>query len=125
MSQSNLAPHNLPSLEKMVRALMKSIKATDRQRQSLQVETKEIEEYYNPRREFNRWSQSQAGREWKQQKWEKQNKCCAICSKPVDFYASHIDHIKPIASYPELNLNLKNLRITHPHCNLSREKSCL
>lgn len=75
---------------------------------------------YDPRHEFECWRNSKEGEIWKQQQYKIQNGCCAICRQPTPFKGSHIDHIKPISLYPDLNIDPKNLQITCPPCNISK-----
>lgn len=79
-----------------------------------------IKDKYDPRTQFNLWRQSQDGKEWKQQKYIAQNFRCAKCGCSMLLEGAHIDHIKPISTHPELNLDTRNLRLVHPLCNLTK-----
>ncbi|WLT37946.1 HNH endonuclease [Synechocystis sp. B12] len=59
-------------------------------------------------------------KKWKQNQYEKQQgKCayfgCAFVAQSPEYL--EIDHIKPIATHPELSVNIKNLRLLCPPCN--------
>ena len=61
-----------------------------------------IKQKYQPRSEFNRWRNSEEGKLWKEQQYQKQKQCCAICQTKIELKWSHIDHIKPLAPDPPL-----------------------
>ncbi|MEO1132239.1 MAG: HNH endonuclease signature motif containing protein [Cyanobacteria bacterium J06639_1] len=86
-------------------------------------EVEEIQKYYHPRAEFNRWRDSSEGREWKLAQYYRQKGCCSICQNSIEVKGAHIDHIKPISTFPELNLSLSNLRVTCADCNLRKGSS--
>lgn len=80
----------------------------------------EIDKKYDPRHQFNLWRNSTAGRQWRKQKFREQLGCCAICGGKMEPSHIHIDHIEPISKRPDLALELTNLRLTHPPCNLEK-----
>jgi 5-methylcytosine-specific restriction endonuclease McrA len=110
------------STEELVGKILRSRKDIAKIRLSIDMTVAKIERKYSPRAEFDTWRNSDDGQKWRVQQYSLQNRCCAECKQPVELKDSHIDHIKPIAKYPQLNLDLSNLRITHPSCNLSRSK---
>ncbi len=79
-----------------------------------------IKAKYDPRAEFNRWRESLEGKSWKEKQYKNQKGCCAICKQLIPLKGSHIDHIKPLASYPDLALDTRNMQITCPDCNISK-----
>ena len=88
-----------------------------------EIKIKKIKEKYEPRNQFNAWRNSQEGKQWKEEQYNKQNKGCPICQKPIlSLKGSHIDHITPIYTHPHLALSTKNMRITHAHCNILRNR---
>ena len=108
------------STEKLVVEILLFRKNVAKFRSSIDLTVAKIERKYSPRAEFNTWRNSDDGQKWRVQQYGLQNRCCAECKKPLELKDSHIDHIKPIAKYPQLNLDLRNLQITHPSCNLSK-----
>lgn len=74
----------------------------------------------DPRRQFNLWRTGSEGKHWKRQQYERQERKCALCGEYVHISHAHIDHIKPIAKYPDLALNPDNLQLVHPKCNLRK-----
>ncbi len=110
------------STEELVGKILRSRKNVAKIRFSIDLVVAKIEKKYSPRAEFDNWRNSDDGQKWRIQQYNLQNRCCAECKKPLELKDSHIDHIKPIAKYPQLNLDLRNLRITHPSCNLSRSR---
>lgn len=86
----------------------------------LQQREENINNRHNPRKIFNDWRNSTEGKQWKQSQYEKQQgKCgCFGCSfvAPSPEYLE-IDHIKPIATHPELAIEPTNLRLLCPPCN--------
>lgn len=88
--------------------------------EKLQRREENIRGYYTPRNVFNRWRDSIEGKKWKQNQYEKQQgKCacfgCAFVAQSPEYL--EIDHIKPIATHPELSVNIKNLRLLCPPRN--------
>ena len=80
----------------------------------------QIKARQDPRRQFNLWRNSSEGKNWKQRQHEKQDRKCPLCGLYVHIRYAHIDHIKPIAKYPDLALHLDNLQLVHPQCNLTK-----
>jgi 5-methylcytosine-specific restriction endonuclease McrA len=76
----------------------------------------------DPRVQFNQWRNSREGREWKKKQYQEQQQSCAICKEAISLRNAQVDHIKPIADYPELSTEPSNLRLTCQHCNLTRPK---
>jgi 5-methylcytosine-specific restriction endonuclease McrA len=108
------------SAEELVREILQSRKKVSKIRLSIEPTIAKIEKKYSSRAEFDTWRNSNDGKQWKIQQYDRQEYCCAECKKFVELKDSHIDHIKPLAKYPELNIDLSNLQITHPSCNLSK-----
>ncbi len=108
------------STAELVGEILRFRKKATKIRLSIEQTVTKIESKYCPRSEFDTWRKSNDGKNWKARQHILQNYCCAECKQHVDLKDSHIDHIKSIAKYPELNLDLKNLQITHPSCNLSK-----
>jgi 5-methylcytosine-specific restriction endonuclease McrA len=73
-----------------------------------------------PRRRFQRWISTQEGIEWKKGQFHKQRCCCDNCLKEIDFKFSHVDHVKPLAKYPDLAIYPSNLRILCANCNIRK-----
>lgn len=92
----------------------------DKQLEGFNKDVETIEAYYAPRAEFDRWKTTDVGKEWKAKQFKSQKGCCAICKINIQLKGSHIDHIKPIAKFPHLNLDTKNLQILCPDCNLRK-----
>ncbi len=110
--------------EELVRNLLKTKSQLEGKLSELKSIAKEIHTKYEPRQEFQRWRDSQEGQTWKCKRYRKQKQRCAICQQPIQLKGSHIDHIKPISTYPNLALNTQNMQITCPDCNLSKNKRC-
>lgn len=104
----------------LVFELLQAKKQTDSVLAEMRFRAEEIHEYYLPANRFKRWRDSQEGKLWKKQKWQKQNCCCSICKQEIPLLGSHIDHIKPISRYPELAVDTRNLQIACPTCNTSK-----
>ena len=82
----------------------------------------QIRKYYEPRAIFNRWRDSDEGRKWKQQQYDRLiDRKCPGCSQQLPSIEHfQIDHIKPINRYPDLAVDPKNLRLLCSPCNLRR-----
>ncbi|MFM2430997.1 MAG: hypothetical protein RLZZ511_2210 [Cyanobacteriota bacterium] len=119
MNQSNFP------LDELIAKLFKATQKTDRLLPHLAKERQRIEAYYSPRRKFERWRDSLQGQNWKEQQYERQNQSCAACQCPIELKGSHIDHIQPLSKYPELAVDIKNLRICCPTCNTSKQANVI
>ncbi|MEL6815008.1 MAG: HNH endonuclease signature motif containing protein [Cyanobacteria bacterium J06598_3] len=106
--------------QQLVRQLLKTKKTIDRNLTHLKQRADEVDNKYAPRNEFNRWKKSEAGKAWKRDRYQKQKGRCAECACAVLLKGSHIDHIKPLAHFPELAIDPKNLRILCPACNVQK-----
>ncbi len=109
-----------PSFQELVPGLLDSKIKADDQLREMQEDAAKIRAYYSPRRQFNRWKQSDDGVAWKVAQYTHQNGCCAMCNKAIECKGSHIDHIKPLSKFPELATDLKNLRIACADCNTAK-----
>jgi 5-methylcytosine-specific restriction endonuclease McrA len=108
------------SAGELVSEILQTRKKVSKIKLSIRLTVTKIENKYSPGVEFDTWRNSNDCKRWKTQQYDRQARCCAICREHVELKDSHIDHIKPLAQYPELNIDLKNLQITHPSCNLSK-----
>ena len=63
--------------------------------------------------------------------WDRDRKTravCHICGQPIDYTVQpsstpeswEPDHILPVSKYPELELDLKNVKASHKRCNRAR-----
>src|SRR5437868_14299868 len=91
--------------KELVKSLFKTTKRVDAALAELQVIATQINYKYEPRTQFIRWRDSKEGQLWKQKKYHVQSRCCAICKESIQLKGSHIDHIKPLSSFPHLALD--------------------
>jgi 5-methylcytosine-specific restriction endonuclease McrA len=73
----------------------------------------------DPRREFNKWLQTNAGQTWKQKQYEYQEGNCAACSAPGRFADMVVHHVLPLKSFGAAANKPENFRLLHPGCNLA------
>ncbi|MDV3002550.1 MAG: hypothetical protein N5P05_004205 (plasmid) [Chroococcopsis gigantea SAG 12.99] len=106
--------------ENLAQKLFKVNLSTNQWFTDTKVLVNKVKARQDPRRKFNIWRDSREGKDWKRQQYSKQDRKCAICGIYVHISRVHIDHIKPIAKYPELTLALDNLQLVHPQCNLNK-----
>lgn len=109
-----------PSSKELVKSLFKTTAQVDAILVEIQKIANKINAKYDPRAQFIGWRDSKEGKIWKQNKYQEQSECCAICKKRIRLKGSHIDHIKPVYSYPDLALDTGNMQITCPECNTSK-----
>ena len=68
--------------------------------------------------------------------WDRDRKnraICHICRQPIDYTlkpssapeAWEPDHVLPVSKYPELELDLNNIKASHTRCNRSRSDNSL
>ena len=110
----------MASFEQIVRELLLVSKRVDQSLHQLQERAAQIQQKYAPREEFDRWKQTLGGRRWKQQQYERQQRCCMNCQQPISLKGSHIDHVKPLSRYPSLAIAPDNLQILCAECNTSK-----
>lgn len=108
------------SLEKSTKKLFQININLDKTKNKLSLIVNRIKSKYEPRTEFIKWRDSQEGKNWKKQQYKKQKENCAMCNQRIELKGSHIDHIKPLAKYPNLSLDISNLRITCWQCNTNK-----
>ena len=111
---------NNDDLSQLTKRLFLANKKLDEFLQNSQNIINQIKQKYQPRTEFNRWRNSEEGKLWKEQQYQKQKQSCAICQKKIELKWSHIDHIKPLSRYPALSLDTSNLQIACNSCNTSK-----
>lgn len=100
--------------------LLKVNKEIDQWLNGIKKIADELRAKRDPREQFNRWKQTLEGRQWKKTQYTKQEGECGICHHPMPLKGSHIDHIKPISTYPELSLEPDNMRLLCPECNTQK-----
>ena len=110
----------MASFEQIVRELLQVTKRVDSSLQQLQERAMQVQQRYEPRKEFERWKQTLGGRKWKRQQYKRQQGLCMNCQQPIALKGSHIDHIKPLSRYPSLAIAPDNLRILCADCNTSK-----
>jgi 5-methylcytosine-specific restriction endonuclease McrA len=106
--------------KELVQGLFKVKNQVDATLAELKQMADSINKKYEPRTQFEKWRDSIDGQYWKQKQYLHQKRCCAICNKPIPLEGSHIDHIKPISLHPELAVDIENLQIACPPCNISK-----
>ncbi len=114
---------NNDNLSQLTETLFKLNNQLDKSIQNKQAIINKIKQKYEPRTEFNRWRNSEEGKLWKEQQYQKQKQCCAICQAKIELKWSHIDHLKPISIYPDLSLDTSNLQIACGSCNTKKNNS--
>ena len=114
---------NNNDLSQLTKKLFLANKKLDVFLKNSQDKINKIKQKYQPRTEFNRWRNSEEGKLWKEQQYQKQKQSCAICCKKIELKWSHIDHVKPISLYPDLSLDTSNLQIACGSCNTKKNNS--
>lgn len=72
----------------------------------------------DPRKEFNRWLQTNAGKSWKQKQFEYQGGNCPACSNHLRFADAVVHHILPLKDFGSAANKPENFKLLHPSCNL-------
>lgn len=104
------------ALAKTIRKLKSEIRSPNRKpRQRRARKAKRYKQSYSAFIEFYE------SKEWKELRYKailthgRICQCCGATDKPI-----HVDHIKPRAKYPSLELNLENLQILCENCNIGK-----
>lgn len=103
--------------------LFEAMVETDSWLVSNQKKADSLKAKLDPRTRFNLWRNSQAGKQWREEKYLEQLGCCALCGEKMEPPYIHIDHIEPISKRPDLAVATRNLQLTHPPCNLEKATS--
>ena len=64
-----------------------------------------------------------ASREWRELRYRallKHGKKCQCCGAKPPLVVLHVDHVKPRAKYPDLELSLDNLQVLCEECNMGK-----
>lgn len=119
-------PPSFPDFSDLVRNLMLLKGELDRQIKGFEKDAQEIRQYYAPRAKFDRWKITEDGKLWKEKQHKRQQGRCANakCHIEIEVKGSHIDHIQPISKFPELAIEIKNLRLLCPNCNVKKGNKC-
>ncbi|MFQ3629299.1 MAG: HNH endonuclease signature motif containing protein [Cyanobacteriota bacterium] len=72
----------------------------------------------DPRKEFNKWLQSNAGKRWKQKQFEYQDGKCPACGDSLRFADAVVHHVLPLADFGSAANKPENFKLLHPSCNL-------
>jgi len=97
--------------------LLLAMNCTDQALKACQKISKPLAEKHTPRKRFERWRNSEDGKQWKMHQHQQQNGRCAVCRSKILLKGSHIDHIKPLSRSPELACEPSNLQILCAGCN--------
>ncbi|AFY47457.1 HNH endonuclease [Nostoc sp. PCC 7524] len=72
----------------------------------------------DPRKEFNKWLQSNAGKTWKQKQFQYQEGKCSACGESLRFADAVVHHVLPLKDFGSAANKPENFRLLHPSCNL-------
>lgn len=72
----------------------------------------------DPRKEFNKWLQTNAGQIWKQKQFKYQDGNCAACGDPLRFADAVVHHVLPLKDFGSAANKPENFKLLHPSCNL-------
>lgn len=73
----------------------------------------------DPRKEFNRWLKTKAGKTWKSKQFEYQKGKCAACSDELRFADAVVHHVLPLKDFGSTANQPDNFKLLHPGCNLA------
>jgi 5-methylcytosine-specific restriction endonuclease McrA len=94
-----------------------------RQEEELREETKrkleKAKAVIDPRKEFNRWLQTKAGKSWKNKQFELQEGKCAACDELLRFPDAVVHHVLPLKDFGSSANRPENFKLLHPGCNLA------
>jgi len=93
------------------------------QEEEIRKETEEIlakaRSFIDPRKEFNKWLQTNFGRDWKQKQFKYQESKCAYCCDSLRFADAVVHHVRSLKDFGSAANNTKNFKLLHPGCNLA------
>lgn len=73
----------------------------------------------DPRKEFNKWLKTNAGKTWKLKQYEYQDSKCAACRDPLRFADAVVHHVLPLKDFGSAANKPENFKLLHPGCNLA------
>lgn len=72
----------------------------------------------DPRKEFNKWLQTNAGQAWKQKQFKYQDGRCAACGDSFRFVDAVVHHVLPLKDFGSAANKPENFKLLHSGCNL-------
>ena len=72
----------------------------------------------DPRREFNKWLQTNGGQAWKQKQFKYQDSKCAACDDSLRFADAVVHHVRSLKEFGSAANKPENFKLLHPSCNL-------
>ena len=72
----------------------------------------------DPRKEFNKWLQTNTGQTWKQKQFKYQDSKCAHCGDSLRFSDAIVHHVRPLKDFGSAANKPENFKLLHSGCNL-------
>jgi len=113
---SNRSAENLNLLYSELLVLLKQ---EEELRKETQKKLEKAKAVIDPRKEFNRWLQTQSGKSWKNKQFELQEGQCAACNEPLRFADAVVHHVLPLKDFGSSANRPENFKLLHPGCNLA------
>ena len=95
------------------------LKQEEELRQETQRKLEKAKAVVDPRKEFNKWLKTKAGKSWKNKQFEFQEGKCAACDEPLRFTDAVVHHVLPLKDFGSTANRPENFKLLHPGCNLS------
>lgn len=88
-------------------------------RKETQAQLEKAKASIDPRKAFNKWLQTNEGKDWKHKQFEFQSGKCAACHDSLRFSDAVVHHVLPLKAFGAAANKPENFKLLHPGCNLS------
>jgi 5-methylcytosine-specific restriction endonuclease McrA len=106
------------NLARLYSELLVLLKQEEDLRQKTEEKLTKARLIINPRKEFDKWLQTNAGKSWKQKQFEYQDGKCPACGDPLRFADAVVHHVLPLKDFGSAANKPDNFKLLHPGCNL-------
>ncbi|NJL40599.1 MAG: HNH endonuclease [Leptolyngbyaceae cyanobacterium RM2_2_4] len=106
------------NLARLYNELLILLKQEDEIRKETERRLAKAKTSVDPRQEFNRWLQTNAGQTWKQKQFRYQDSKCAACGNSLRFADAVVHHVRPLKDFGAAANTPENFKLLHPSCNL-------
>ena len=109
---------SLDNLARLYNELLMLLKQEEEIRKETERRLTKAKAFIDPRKEFNKWLQTNAGQSWKQKQFNYQNSRCAACHDSLRFADAVVHHVLPLKDFGSAANKPENFKLLHWRCNL-------
>jgi hypothetical protein len=106
------------NLNQLYSELFVLLKQEENLRRETEKKLAKAKAFFDPRQEFNKWLQTNEGKNWKQKQFQYQNGKCSACKETLRFTDAVVHHILPLKDFGSAANKPDNFKLLHLGCNL-------